>query len=247
MTVQFNTGLWAESWRVTRLTAKYVLLYLVSMLAIAILPELLTEDGDFPASWVAQSFAAALLAVPAHLTVLRNRPEFDTAASNAMMGFVWRGLAIGAISFLPSLILVIVLLGPLGWEMIPSLIAMTALWLFVGSAAFAEWGTVLPAVITGHATNFVAVATRGSRTFGYAFPRLLVSFGLVTVVGISAGMAIAMLSTGDGRFFPVSGGVDVFMFTAIVVGTLIGALGIVMTAVVLSRAFLLAEGKAQLE
>jgi hypothetical protein len=162
------------------------------------------------------------------------------------MGFVWRAMAIGAGSFIPCFLLLIALAGPLGWELVPSVLAMMAVWLLVGSAAFAKWGTVLPAVITGHAGGFSAAAKRGSQTYSYAFPLLLVSFGLMTVVAVAAALGIAMLSKGDGNFFTKTGGIDLIMLAALIAGIVIGAFGLVMTAVVLSRAFLMAEGKSTL-
>ena len=245
--VTFSSGLWAESLRVLRLNMKNLGIYICFMLAIAILPELLTKDGEIGGLWIAQFIAAAMLAIPAHLTVLRNIAVFDATANKAMWGFVWRSIAIGVGSFVPCFLLMIALIGLLDWGVILSTLVVMAVWPFVGSAAYAKWGTILPAVITDHPKSISAAANRGNQTFGYAFPRLLISFGLIAVVALIAPIGIAMLSTGDGNFFPKSGGIDLIMLVALIAGILIGGFGLVMTAVILSRAFLMAEGKTTLE
>ena len=216
------------------------------MLAIGIMPELLTDDGELGGLWVAQSAAAALLAIPAHLTVLRNDPAFDRSANNAMMGFMWRGVVIGGLSFLPCLALMIFLMVYLDHGVVIATIEFILLWLLAGSAAFAKWGTVLPAVITDHARSFSRAGQRGSLTFGYAFPRLLLSFGLITFVQYAVTLGTLMAFKSSGKFFPVDGSIDIPLWTSVIAGVFIGAIGLIMTAVILSRAFLLAEGTTSL-
>lgn len=236
-------GLWAETWRVMTLNTKNILIYACLMLAIVVIPELLTEDGEMSGQWVAQSFAAALLAIPSHLTVLRNNPAFDDAARTAMMSFVWRGIVLGGVSFLPSLVIMFFLIAHLGHGVFLAAFESLLIWLVVGSAAFAKWGTVLPAVITGITKSFSRAGQRGSLTFGYSFPRLLLSFGLFGFVQFIVPLGILTVLGSSGRFFPSDGGIDIPLWFSAIVGTLIGAIGLVMTAVILSRAFLLAEGR----
>jgi hypothetical protein len=236
-------GLWAETWRVITLNIKNILIYACFMLAIAALPELLTEDGEMGGVLVAQSIAVALLAIPSHLTVLRNNPAIDVVARKAMMSFVWRGIVLGGMSFLPSLAIMIFLVVRLGHGVFLATIETLLIWLVVGSAAFAKWGTVLPAVITGNTKSFSRAGQRGSLTFGYSFPRLLLSFGLFTFVQFIVLLGILTIFESSGRFFPGDGGIDIPLWFSAIVATLIGAIGLVMTAVILSRAFLLAEAR----
>ena len=176
--VRFANGIWAETVRVMQMSSKYVLLYVGAITLLAALPELLTRDGEWSSKWIAEAFAAAMLAIPAHFAVLRNSATFDRAAGNAMTGFVFRGIGVALISLiLPTVAMIFAVY--LGADMVLAIIAMCFVWLFTASASFALWGTMLPATITDHARSFSRARQRGSLTFGYAFPRLLISFGLL--------------------------------------------------------------------
>ena len=234
-------GLWMETWRVMKLNTKNVLIYMSFMLAIAILPELLTKDGKMSGLWIAQSIAAALLAIPAHLTVLRNNPALDTAAKAATMSFVWRGIVIGGLSFLPCIIVMILLIVKFGQGVVVATVVAYLLWLVLGSAAFAKWGTALPAAVIDSTRSFFRAGQRGSLTFGYSFPRLLVSFGLITFLQFAVFIAATLIFNSSERVFPVEGGADIPLLLAMAAGLLIGAFGLIMTAVILSRAYLMAE------
>lgn len=241
----FKKDLWAETGRIMRMGLKWVFLCIALMAAIALFEEFGSRDGKSASMLIPQLIAAAVLAVPAHLGVLRNSTAYDNIASGAMMSFVWRGVAIGALSTIPSFIILVFALSQ-GVAEIAAIVAMAVFWLVTGSLSFAWLGTVLPAVITGHDYSFTAAAARGTRTFKYSFPRLLVSFGLITFLQILGSIGFVMLSSGDGNFFPKAGGVDAMLIMGFLIAQVIGAFGIVMTAVVLSRAFLMAEGKITL-
>jgi len=237
----FARGLWPETWRVLTLNTKNVLIYISFMLAIAILPELLTKDGEMSGLWIAQCIAAALLAIPAHLTVLRNNPTLDTTAKAATMSFVWRGIVIGGLSSLPCLMVMILLIVKFGQGVVLATVVFSLLWLVLGSAAFAKWGTALPAAVIDGTKSFSRAGQRGSLTFGYSFPRLLLSFGTITFLQFAVVVGATLIFKSSDRVFPIEGGVDIPLLLALAAGLLIGAYGLVMTAVILSRAYLMAE------
>lgn len=241
----FTNGLWTETNRVMLMSTKWVILYIVLVVGIALFQELSSRDGHSSSLWISQVFAAAMLAVPAHLGVLRKTASYDATANKAFMGFVWRGIWIGVISFILPIAVLFASIH-FGAAEILAWGALLLVWLVTASACFAWWGTVLPAVITDHARSFSAASIRGSQTFKYAFPRLLISFGLISFLQLLAAAGVGLLSNGDGNVLPATGGVDVAMFVAIVIAALIGAFGIVMTAVILSRSFLIAEGKTSI-
>ncbi len=241
----FQTGLWAETWRVARINLRKVVIYVAAMIIIAALPEFLDGKGG-SGFWVAQTFAAVLLAIPAHLTVLRNSPVIDATANRVFLDFWWRGLILSVLPFIPCAVLALVMIWSWGAHEVIAGGVSLLLWLILGSAAFAKWGTVLPAVITDCDKTYSAAGARGSQTFGYAFGRLLVSLGLLTAIQFGASFTMLMVFNSSGDFFTASGGIDILTWLIGLVSQLIGAYGLIMTAVILSRSLLLAENNTTL-
>ncbi len=101
---------------------------------------------------------------------------------------------------------------------------------------------MLPATVVGGDKRFAAAGARAQRSFGYAFPRLLLSFGLLGIAMVATVLFLGMYTEGDGTFFP-DGGVDVISILSSLILNVVGAYQIAMTAVILSRAYLLAEEK----
>ena len=236
-------GLWRESADVFHRNLKPCLAYIGAMLAIAVAAELFKSSSP---SIIAQSFAAALLAIPAHLTVLKNKAGFDALnspeSSKAIMSFVFRGIGLGVISFIPFILTLIFLLslGMTVWEAVPR---SSLLLLLCASWIFAKWGTMLPAIIAQDDKSIARSGIRGSMVKGYAFPRLLLAFGILSTIQLGIFLALASLSNGDGNYFPDTGGFDFVLIAASIISGILGAFQIVMIAVILSRSYLRAEGK----
>jgi hypothetical protein len=236
-------GLWAETAEVFHRNLKPCLAYVFAVLAIAFAAEFVKSNSSFT---VAQSFAAALLAIPAHLTVLKNQAGFAAlnvpANGKLTMPFVFRGLGLGFLALIPFLAALIALIAA-GMPEWTALLASVAVLLVFAALVFAKWGTMLPAVLAQDDKTLSRAGQRGSLVMGYALPRLLLCFGFLSAVQIGLVFGFTSVGEGDGNFFPVIGGFDVLLFAATLIGSIIGAFQIVMTAVILSRSYLRAEGK----
>ena len=67
--IQFQCGLWSESFGVYRRNIVEVGYFIIMMLIVIAIGEHLTHPSSL---WIGETFAAAYLALPAHLTVLTN-------------------------------------------------------------------------------------------------------------------------------------------------------------------------------
>ncbi|WP_395450010.1 hypothetical protein ACHMW7_09440 [Aminobacter sp. UC22_36] len=239
-------NIWSTSLRIMKKEIIYVLAYCAMIVVFLMIEEKMENTS---ASSIALTFASAMLAIPAHLSVLSRLStadamrELQSKSPRYIGSFVFRTIVLGAISGAPILALVI-FLSANNWGR-TSLIATAVLALLLLAAlVFAKWGTMLPAIVMQSDRTFAAAGRRGRMSFFYSFPRLLVSFGLLSVVQILAIAAAAnMLGAGD-SYFPAAGGFDFGLLLSAMIGTAISSYQIVMTAVILSRSYLRAENAA---
>ena len=237
-------NIWSTSLRIMKKEIIYVLAYCAMIVVFLMIEEKMENTS---ASSIALTFASAMLAIPAHLSVLSRlgtadaMRELQSKSSRYIGSFVFRTIVLGVISCAPMLALV---MSANNWGR-TSLIATAVLALLLSAAlVFAKWGTMLPAIVMQSDKTFAAAGRRGRMSFSYAFPRLLVSFGLLSVVQILAIAAAAnMLGAGD-SYFPAAGGFDFGLLLSAMIGTAISSYQIVMTAVILSRSYLRAENAA---
>jgi hypothetical protein len=229
-----DRGLWIESWDVLKRNELPALIYVGAILLLALLSELVAASTGFS---VAQAIAAAYLAIPAHLTMLKGISGNAALANNKIIApFFLRSIGLGLLTFIPALIAVFLFMA----SSLQTAIAAAAIAALLGGAAiFAKWGTMLPATAVEADNSFAAAGRRGAATFGYAFPRLLVAFGVLTALQFAIIFGLASMSRSDGNILPASGGIDAAIILGIAAGALIGAYQIAMTAVVLSRAYLM--------
>jgi len=241
-----NRNIWSTTFRIMKKDAIYVLIYCATLVVFLMVQEKMeTTSGGT----IALTFASAILAIPAHLSVLSRLSTADAMRElqgknpKYMGSFLLRTIALGVISCAPVLALTIRLTGG-DWGR-TSLIAIAIFSLLLSAAlVFAKWGTMLPAIIMQSDKTFAAAGRRGSISFFYAFHRLLLSFGLMSIVQFAAvGAALTWLGAGE-YFFPAAGGFDFALLFAVVIGAAINAYQIIMSAVILSRAYLQAESAA---
>jgi hypothetical protein len=233
--MQFETGIWQESTAVLKRNLMPSLVYVGIILAIAIASEFIRSSSQS----FGYAFAAALLAIPAHLTVLKNTSGF--ANSNKIMNlFVVYSFGLGIVSALPGLILFVLLMSQQIQIAVATIFAII-LGLLAATYVFAKWGTMLPAIVMGSDRSIAAAGKRGQTSLAYAFTRLLLSFGLLTILQFVVSASAIFLSGGNGNIFTASKSIDLTSLAAILVCGVIGAYQIVMTATVLSRSYLLSE------
>jgi|GEM_PF-2151027 len=250
-----QSGIWEEGLEVIKANRWVTLIYALAITGFALLSEIWKGSSG---SGVVQLLAAVYLAVPAHLTVLRNisgRKAIEvlgrrtpgtswwrSSPGNIFSPFLWRAFGMSLLCVLiavPFLVIPLVLGAPQYMAF-----GCAAIGLLAGSVfAFAKWGTMFPAIVAGGDYSMAAAGQRGKQIFGYAAPRLLISFGLFSLLIVIVLATAVLLSGGTGDYFRGDGKFDVILFLASFLAGLISAYQVVMTAVILSRAYLKAGGK----
>ncbi|WP_256754085.1 hypothetical protein [Mesorhizobium sp. Mes31] len=233
-------NIWAASLEVFIRNRKWVLGYIVLAGGLAVLESFVKVNSG--ASIFIGVMTSTFLAIPAHIAVLTQLdadqvPNWLKERPKAFFSFVRRCLLLGFLGAIAPLAVGIAMVVG-GVHAAVALLAAVLVWIFSGIAAFAKWGTMLPAVIADDDQTLAAAGKRGSKVFGYAFPRLLISFGLITLLFIAALMLLFSLLGIDAKN-PGS-----LSLGLPVVGAIVTAYQIVMTSVVLSRSYLRARPPA---
>jgi hypothetical protein len=161
-----NKGLWAKSVEVARENMSACLTYVGIMMVIGFAQDYMSSNSGLA---VGQGFAAALLAIPAHLTLLKAGSAAQgllrTTDNKILWRFFIRTVALGAIALVPALLLMIFMLAMRANPEI-SVLALLGVFAFLACLVFAKWGTMLPASVLGADTSFAAAAPRGRQSFG---------------------------------------------------------------------------------
>ena len=233
-------NIWVTSLEVYIRNWKWVLGYIGLAGGLAVFERLVNVNSA--AAIFIGVMISTFLAIPAHIAVL-TQLDADQVSDwlkerpKAFFVFVRRCLLLGFLgAIVPLAVAVAMLVG--GVHSSVALLAALLVWVFSGIAAFAKWGTMLPAVIADDDQTLAVAGKRGSKVFGYAFPRLLISFGLITILFIAILMLLFSLLGID----PKNPGSLSLVLP--VVGATITAYQIVMTSVVLSRSYLRARPPA---
>jgi hypothetical protein len=233
-------SIWVRTLDVARRNTRACLIYIGLMMAIGLAQDFISNSGGLA---VAQALAAAMLAIPAHLSVLRGEQQpqpYSGAADNRMLWrFSWRAFLLGAIAFIPAIAAMIMALS-MDASAEVTIASMLGVLAVVSTIVFAWWGTLLPATVLDGDSSFKAAGRRGSQTFGYAAGRLFLCFVVLGAVIVGIVALFANLSAGDGSFF-FNGRPDIAMIAGTLIANAVGAFQVVMTAVILSRAYLIAE------
>lgn len=238
-----NLGLWQAAWRVAKLNMGSVLLYVVAYAGMEIAYAYMNSNS---AITILQILAVAALAMVAHLTILRGITGLnalgDVKYSSLIVAFALRGLGLVLLASMATLLLFLVT-SAAGFS-IKSVVPFAAVLFLVSyTAVLAKWGTMLPAIVAGDNRSMKEAGVRGSLTIRCSFLHLLVPYAIFSAANFAATHGIPLLSAGDGKLFPGGGAIDFYVLIATLIVTVIGAFQIVMTAVILSRAYLAAGGK----
>jgi hypothetical protein len=187
-----------------------------------------------------QLVVVAMLAIPAHLVMLN---LYDPAASKqnwtkGLWPFLWRSAILGLASFLPALLAMFWVSGS-GLDEEYAMLATLAVALPSACIVFSLLGTMLPAVVAGDDPSFAAAIGRAGRSFSYALPRLLIAFGMLSIVQFTVAILAATALQSEGLIFPPGGGISlVALLLLFATEAVISAYQVVMTAVILSRSYL---------
>lgn len=233
-------NIWMASVEVYIRNWKWVLAYIGMAGGLTVLESFI--DIHSGTSIIVGVMMSTFLAIPAHIAVL-TQLDADQVGSwlqerpKAFFAFVNRCLLLGLLGIIAPFAVMIVL-AVSGVHVRIAMLAGFLVWVLSGIAAFAKWGTMLPAIIADDDRTLAAAGKRGSKVFGYAFPRLLVSFGLLAIV---LAAILVLLSSLLGIDLKNPNFASLILSIAAGAG---GAYQIVMTSVILSRSYLRARPAA---
>ncbi len=225
----------------------YVALAVIGELAIQLVGEEFSVGGGLI---FASVLVWAYLAFNAHAVLLLPDDRDKAADNTRVLGFALRTFGLGLLMLIPVIAMMILALsGSLsqvslesdGWSVIAAIGLICALGFLL---VFGYLGTLLPAFVADRHRGIGAALSRGASQFfwiaGHLItgPILLFAISMTLVVGGLNALEpdSAMLSEG---YYP-----NIPVFVILTLAYLVQALGTVMTAWVLSNAFLRAEVRA---
>jgi len=232
----FSRNIWEEALCVARANLAVIAFVVLAFIALFILDERFKASSSSMS--IASTFLWTGLALMSHSTVLNGKSGLS-ADYKVYRAFLWRTVALGALVIVPT-VLAALFFASYGmlWLYIGGLSIGAIASLLIGS----KWGTWLPAVVAGGDTGFVEAGKRGKRTFGYVFGRLSVGPGLLMIASFVA-YALVLSSLDSQEIWPTTG-LNIQGLLSTIIFLIVQAYIVVMIAVILSRAYLIAENKA---
>ncbi len=257
--MDFQRGMWAEAWVQSMAAFKFVVLGIVGELA-------LEQSMDWPEEsmspgilfvWIfVPTFAWCFLAYAVHAQILSARERDPTEYIVRLVGFALRTIAILVIvwgvafgvALTPTLIPALkeVLAGSIEIPMLGEIPLLIVWWLVVllvvGLSLFVCLATILPAYVVDRAGGVVAALQRGKAQFTWISGRLLIGPFFLTALLIALSFLPTIQIDDVGLFWIGDGGFKPIAFLWSVSYYAVTAFGVSLTAVILSRAFIRAEG-----
>ncbi|MEQ8284663.1 hypothetical protein [Thalassospira sp.] len=252
--MKFDITIWGEATEVIRknLTIFAVVvgtLWLLDSVIYAIKPE---ADASQAPTFIVGMY----LAIACHVTVLRNISGFKavgTLEKWAFFRFWLRGFAVAMVSFIPALFILVPVLSipevKAADETVRYVFVMVVTLAFYGVCTLVMlglFGTWMPAAVMADGSSIKRAFARGRKTIGYVMSRLIIGPGaniilfLATIFLLPAQFSEAIrtytIQAGNLKFVPFDMAMNGF-------GYLVWATGIVLVAVVLSRAYQLGEAR----
>jgi hypothetical protein len=249
---QFQRGIWSESMDAFGRNLDAVGVYMVALLVITAISEHLRLNSG---GWIAETFATAYLAIPIHLTVMKQTSGWKQMANpeniKRVKPFVLRSIGLAVLCAIPIIIIIALMANQFSngataaqniYVLAKIIIAAGAALIVSILAIFAKWGTMLPAAAVDGDASFSRAGERGSATFFYTLPRLFISMILLTVV-------LVAITHYTMKWFPITGMVvanngipNLTRLAFLILASLFGTFQVVMSAVILSRAYMIVEG-----
>ncbi len=229
---------------------------LLPYVALAVIGEILlvAAEEKFPigsGSMVASALIWSYLAFNAHAEMLLPKSRDKNADNRRVLGFAVRSFGLGVLFALPAIILIFPYieqsLNSTIWnEVLTSwgVIGLVLAFFFV--IVFSLLGSLLPAFVANQSRGIGPALTRGRKQFFWTASRLvagpIVAFALAQAVILSGNIYMdPHIDLLTANYIP-----NVPLLAVLIIGYLIQALGTIMIAVVLSKAFLRAEEPASL-
>lgn len=240
--MDFQRGMWAEAW-VQGITARqFVALAVFGVLAIQILNEGFGSSGVF--GTLALMFLWSCLAFAVHVQILLS-PESYAATNGLLIGFAIRSFGVGFLMLVASTVLTIIVVLVFGTEQARVFFAyMPVAFVIPGLPVLVWLGTILPAFIAGRACGVGAAVKRGRTQFGWIAGRLIVGPGVLLILSFLLFSLLLIPVDYNGAFWNEEGRFQPLAVFASLINFAVQAFAVVLTSVILSRAFLRAEGMA---
>lgn len=200
-------------------------------------------SGRSSGAGTTSTFVWCYLAFAAHSVVLKNTAGFATSGTGwQMFRFIWRTIVL---SVIPALVIIPILLSGVNAEsdtpkevmILAALLVAMPLFLI----EFALFGTMLPAVVMDRGYGIGRTLKRGLKTFFGTAGRLIIGPGLMMLIAV--GFYTFFPHTGDAMLISEQGEIQTFNLIPEIITTLIFAYSTVLTAVVLSKAYITGEEK----
>ncbi len=240
--MNFQRNMWAEAWVQSIEARRFVALAVLGETALRISADWFELSESFVAGLalgLVSTLLWAYLAYAVHAQILLPDSRKSTTANTRVFGFALRSfgivMVVGTVFALGAFVLVR-LVGV--WPGIGVLLAAAAL----GFPLFVWLATLLPAYVAGRARGVSAAVERGKAHFGWIAGRLLIG-PILFLVGFST--LYSILSIPIDSIGPFWNEERVFLpinFFGFFSFSIIQAFATVLTAVILSRAFLREEG-----
>lgn len=232
----FERGIWRGAydnarvniWLLLMITAAIFVLYLASDLGR------LKSGGSF------SIIIWAYLAIPAHFTALTGEPGIKAVGGRKLnTAFLWRA---GVLSFagLLGVICAVPFLRTASSER--SLGIMLLFYALAEIFILGFLGTWLPSVVAEGDKTLKRASYRGAKIFWYVVLRLVSCNGLVLLFGLII-FSLLLSHAGDGKIWSTAEGTNWVAATAYMLMSLAISIHVVLLATILSRAYLIAEGK----
>lgn len=238
--MRFENGIWQSAWDVFRINWKTVALAIVAATALDIIAELTGKTGGF--GIVVDVFIWSMVAISAHGVVLLGSANVGFSGSQkTFWPFVWRSLVLLLISLVPFVIALFMFHD--GANIYLSILKVLPVLGLAALVVFALLGTWLPAVVVNGDKSIGAAAERGGRSFLYAAPRLLLGPGLLQTLTMGLILLAAMSGILQGETFGAAG-FSLSDLLSMPILYAVRAFTVTFIAVILSRAYLMAEPAA---
>jgi hypothetical protein len=237
--MQFDTGIWAAAWDVYRTNWKTVACAIVAASAYDLFTQYMGESGGGSALFI-EVLIWSLVAISAHGAVLLGATDLAfTDKRKLLMPFVGRSLVLTFLCLVAFLIALFAFEDRGGlWNLLKAALVMG----LVALVIFALLGTWLPATVAGGNRGIGAAIDRAERTFFYSAARLLLGPGLLQAGFMAVGMVLLAILPGilTGDVFGAAG-FSPADFLSLPVIYAVHAFTTTLLAVILSRAYLIAE------
>jgi hypothetical protein len=240
--IRRDENMWSTAWKVCAVNWRTSLLVAFMVMSLIVVKEWLEKDNI--GGGVVDAIIWSTLAIASFRTLLLGSPGLGNERTSKYMTAFWiRSYALGVLYILPAtgIFLLLVIKFNVPAESYLGIFSIITFGAIFGVLVFSLWGTWLPAVIADGDRTIAAAYRRGTKTFKFSLPRLVIGPGLLTiVVGLVALSSGRFLNTSDILNPPRSINFIPALFFTIV--TLVNIYLTVLGCVVLARAYCQAEG-----